>query len=205
MSGGHLDGLGDVERHLAELRRAVEAFLQAASRVSSGGGIRLTITDDAPGGTRGLDRVFVGLGATIDAFPDVLRSVVPEIRAAHSAVFSSEGALGRGKWAPLKPATLADRRRKGFPPGPILLRTGALKRHVLGTSAQIRTVGGTTELRIAPSPVVEGTGRPYYRAQALGYGALPSRPMVAVGPAAAVKITSAISRELRRRAAMNGL
>lgn len=197
---------GRPDAQLGRLDRALRRFRRDTARRSGGGGapIRLTINDDGPGDTRGFDRVFVGLGATIDAFPSVLRDVVPVIRAAHRANFRTEGAAGRGRWAPLKPRTLADRRRRGYPPGPILTRSGALREHVLGTPAKITRAGTAVELRIAPGRVVDGV--PKYRALARGYGPgnLPARPMVAVGPAEAVKITSAISRELRRRAAANG-
>jgi hypothetical protein len=42
------------------------------------------------------------------------------------ANFDSESAAG-DVWDPLKPRTLADRADKGFPPGPILYRTGQLR------------------------------------------------------------------------------
>ena len=41
--------------------------------------------------------------------------------------FKSEGFAGQ-RWQALKPRTLADRAAKGFPPGPILYRTGKLSR-----------------------------------------------------------------------------
>lgn len=193
-----------LERRLAKVRGATRRFARDSSRVGSGG-IRLTIADDSAAGGYGLDRVFVGLGATLDAFPEALRDTVPAVRAAHRAVFRSEGAAGRGAWPALAPSTIAQRRRLGYGPGPILLRTGALREHVLGTPAKISRVAGGVELRIAPTPVV--AGRPKYRALARGNPAsnLPGRPMVAVGPAAAASITSALSRSLRGIAARNGL
>lgn len=47
------------------------------------------------------------------------------------------------KWQPLQPATIADRQRKGFGPGPILVRSGALKSSLTsaGDSNQILKVG----------------------------------------------------------------
>lgn len=194
---------------LAGRARAIQA---AASRFaaqaggSHGAAVRLSITDDANGNTRGLDRLFAGLGATIDAFPAVLADAVPTIRDAHRAVFASEGSSGRGRWSSLAPRTQEERRRLGYgPTGPILVRTGALRAHVLAAPAQITRTGAGVELRIAPDPSVGGVRK--YRALARGMAArsLPARPMVALGPAAANRVTSTISRALRARAAANGL
>lgn len=202
----------DEARRYAKLRDAVTRFERATRSTSGGAAVRVTITDDAPGNTRGLDRVFTGLEAVVDAFPDALRDAVPEIRLAHRAVFSTEGTAGRGRWQPLAASTIADRRRKGYPPDPILLRSGDLRRHVLEAPAVIRRTRGGWELVIAPERVVAGTGRPYYAIHARGGQAgrggsatIPARPMVAVGPASAVRITSRISRYLRQVAAMRGL
>lgn len=165
--------------------------------------IGVTIRDDSAAMAKGLDRIFDAFGATMDDVPDVLRSAVPTIREAHRAVFSSEGSAGRGRWAPLAPRTLAERARLGFGPGPILVRTGALRAHVLAAPAKVTRRGSTVELRIEPAPVVGGV--PKYVYNALGTSTIPGRPMVALGPAAAAKVTSTISRQLRARARANGL
>jgi hypothetical protein len=196
------------DARIAAIIAAVRRFERATRPNAPGGGmLRVTITDDARGNTRGFDRVFGGMEAVIDAFPDALRDAVPEIRLAHRAVFSTEGRAGRGAWDPLASSTIADRRRKGYPPGPILLRSGALREHVLSTPAVIAREGDGWTLTIAPTPLVAGTGKRYYRVQARGGGKsnLPPRPMVAVGPASAAKITSRISRYLRQVAAARGL
>lgn len=189
---------------MATVGDAARRFERNARQVRKGAGsgmIRLTITDDNGRATKGLDRVFDALGATMRELEDVLRESVPTIRAAHRATFTSEGARGRGKWQPLAARTLADRRRKGYPPGPILVRSGKLKAHVLNTPAVTRRTGRDVTLTIAPSPTVAGTGKPYYRVQALGGGpsAIPSRPMVAIGSTSATKVSAAISRNLQRR------
>lgn len=44
-------------------------------------------------------------------------------------------AEGRPAWTPLKPVTIADRLRKGFGPGPILQRSGALRRSLTELNA----------------------------------------------------------------------
>lgn len=193
------------------LRAAVQAFLKSSGRSSSPrpggrippGMIGVTIVDDSTSNLRGLDRIFDAFGATIDELPDVLQEALPSIREAHAAVFDTEGQAGRGSWASLAPSTLEDRARKGFPPGPILFRTGALRRHVLSAPARITRKGDTVELRIRPDNNVDGV--PKYSALALGTSRIPARPMVTVGPAQAAKVTSSIQRALRRRAQANGL
>lgn len=167
--------------------------------------LRVTIVDDSAENARGIDRIFDAFDRTIDEFPDVLRDVLPLIRAAHRHNFETEGASGRGPWAPLAPRTLRDRRRGGYGPGPILERGGALKAHVLGADADITTAGDTVTLKIRPDRMVGDV--PKYDALAKGYAPnrLPGRPMVTVGPADAKIITSGVSRSLRARARANGL
>lgn len=182
-------------------------------RRRSGGGspalglIRVTIRDDSAARGKGLDRLFDALGQTLDDIPSVLADprFLEVIRNAHERNFDTEGSTGRGAWAALSPRTLAERSRLGFGPGPILTRTGALREHVLSTPAVIRRGGNTVELRIQPDPNVGGV--PKYRALALGYrpNNLPGRPMVAVGPASAARISSSLQRALRARALRNGL
>lgn len=195
----------------AAVRAAVARFLKAGAKgtpPSSGnrippGMIGVTIRDDSTARARGLDRMFDAFGATIDDLPKVLEAAVPTIREAHRAVFTTEGAAGRGAWAPLAPLTLRERARLGFGPGPIHVRTGALRDHVLGTPATITRRGDVVELRIRPDDNVGGV--PKYRALALGTDRIPARPMVAIGPAAATKVTSSIQRAFRDRARANGL
>lgn len=195
----------------AKLRAAVARFAGRAGGGSTGGGggtprgmMRVTIRDDSPAGGKGFDRLFDAFEATVDDLPGVMRDALPAIRDAHRAVFQSEGAAGRGPWPALSPRTIAERRRLGFGPGPILVRTGQLRDHVLTTPAVVTRRAGLVELRIAPAAVVGGV--PKYVANAMGTSnGVPSRPMVAVGPAAAAKITSAIRRSLAARAAANGL
>ena len=195
----------------ARLRAAIRTFTARAGGATSAGGsgvpaglLRVTIVDDSPENRAGLDRLFDAFGATVDDFPAIMLGALPTIRAAHRAVFASEGAAGRGRWAALAPATLVDRARRGFGPGPILVRTGALRSHVLAARAQVKTSGtGNVELRIRPDDNVGGV--PKYRALALGTSRIPARPMVALGSSGSVAVTSAISRAFRARARANGL
>lgn len=194
---------------LARFRAAVQ---RSASRRRVGGSpalglIRVTIRDDSAESAKGIDRLFDALGATINDVPSVLRDprMIEVIRAAFARNFDSEGSTGRGAWAPLKPRTLAERARLGYGPGPILTRSGALRAHVLTAEPQILGGAGVVQLRIEPSPVVDGV--PKYRALAKGYAPnnLVGRPMVAIGPASAARITSSLQRALRERALRNGL
>lgn len=182
----------------AQVDRAVKEF----TRSVAGTPVRVTFNDGDKANTRGFDRVFVQLGLTLASLPDILRGPgTAAVREEFGRNFDDQS--GRKKWARLAPATVRDRVAKGYGRGPILQRTGRLRRHVVTAPAQIRSGGGVVELRIAPTPNVGG--RPYYRANALGTSRIPSRPMVVLRPAAANRVTSAISREARRRAQANGL
>lgn len=197
----------------ARLRAAIARFTRSAGGGSRAGGaarggvpagmLRVTIVDDVNGNRNGIDRIFDAFDATIDDIPEVFRASVPAIRDAHRAVFATEGSAGRGRWTPLAPSTLAERARLGFGPGPIHVRTGALRDHVLTAPAQITRTAGGVELRIEPTADVGGV--PKYRALALGTDTIPSRPMVALGRPAAARVTSTIQRALRARARSHGL
>ena len=176
--------------------RAVREFNRAVS-----GEVRVTIFDDAPAGGKGFDRVFAGFGATIDAMPAALRAGLPAVGAAFAANFTRQGA--RAAWAPLAPSTQAERRRLGYGPArPILVRSGALRAHVLAATkaARITRTGNTVRLVVDPRP-----GMPKYAWLALGTSRMPARPMLVVTPEHATRITSAVSRHLRTVAAANGL
>lgn len=199
-------------QQMRAVRQAVARFQQQTANGASGprsAPVRLTINDDDPANTRGFDRVFVGLEVTLDGLTTVLSdaTVLRAVRDRFADNFARES--GRTKWAALAPSTVQQRRRLGYGGAhPILKRTGALERHVLTTPAQTRRTAGGAELRIAPSPSVGGVRK--YRVLAKGGttptgGRIPSRPMVVIDARGAVKVTSAISRALRARAAANGL
>lgn len=191
----------DLARRKAQLRKATDAY-RAATSGKTRGGLRLTINDDGPADRRGLDRIFVGLGATIDAFPEALRAALPAVRSGHARNFATESS-GFGGWAPLAPRTIAERVRLGFGPGPKLVRTGQLRAHVLSAAPVVRRTAGGYELRIRPGDSVGGV--PKYAANARGTDRIPARPMVSLTPAASRTVTSAISRFLRQRAAAHGI
>jgi hypothetical protein len=101
-----------------------------------------------------IDRVLRGIETRAQNVSPAWPAVVAEFRRIVGFAFASEGKTTGRPWAPLTPATQADRRRHGFPPAhPILNRTGALARALtLGEGAYVGTsptslryiVGGET-------------------------------------------------------------
>lgn len=188
----------------AAAKRAVRKFNETTAAGPGGGFVRVSFNDDDKANTKGFDRVFAGLGVTLGGMATVLSSpdVLAMIRAQFERNFAQE--KGRRKWARLAPRTVQERIRRGYGgQHPILERTGALRRHVVSTPAQVTTTGRGATLRIAPGPSVNGV--PKYRALAKGHGRVPARPMVVLDKSGSVKVSSAISRALRARAAANGL
>lgn len=196
------------ESTAAALARKAAMLASGVAAARGGGGIRVSIVDDSAAGGLGFDRIFVGLGALPQVMPGALQALIPTIRQEHDRNFTTEGASGRGAWAGLSERTQQERVRLGYSAaGPILQRTGALRRHVLSAPAEVTSLPDGVTLRIAPSPDVGGTRK--YRALALGHStsnafgrgisaSIPGRPMVTVGPAGATRITTELSRLLRR-------
>lgn len=82
-------------------------------------------------------------------FDDIIRSVTHPsladrehlenvIQETFGENFSRE-ASGDGVWPPLAPSTIADRLRRGFGPGPILVRSGRYRRSWMGGPASMMT------------------------------------------------------------------
>lgn len=78
----------------------------------------------------------INVSTDIQNLKDVLdnKKILPAIKAGVEGPLTQEAmrnfgteSYGGQKWQPLKPRTLADRAAKGFPPAPILYRTGKLK------------------------------------------------------------------------------
>lgn len=187
--------------------KAVRKF--NATQAPGGGFVRVSFNDDDGADTRGMDRVFVGLDVTLAGMASVLSdaSVLSAIRKAFAQNFTDEGA--RKPWAQLAPSTVQERIRKGYGGRhPILKRTGALERHVVTAPAKVTTTARGATLKIAPSPSVGGVRKYAFLAKGgttpTG-GKVPGRPMVVITPGSATKVSSAISRALRARAAANGI
>lgn len=187
--------------------KAVDRF--NATQAPGGGFVRVSFNDDDKADTRGMDRVFTGLDVTLGSMASVLSSpgILATIRDQFERNFDTE--TGRRKWAALRPSTVQERVRLGYGGRhPILQRTGALRTHVMRTPAKVSTTARGAELRIAPAPSVGGVRK--YRFLAKGGttptgGRVPGRPMVVIDKTGATKVSSAISRALRQRAAANGI
>ena len=78
------------------------------------------------------------------------RMLAQRILAAQTANLESQGRRLGAVWPPLLPSTASERRRKGFPAGPPMHRTGELKR-----SIEIRSVG---DLRVLVGTDHPGAG-----------------------------------------------
>lgn len=196
------------KQRAADVRKAVGKF-NATTAAGGSSFVRVSFDDDDGADTRGFDRVFTGLDVTLAGMASVLSdsAVLSVIRQQFAANFTAEA--GRKPWAQLAPTTVQERIRKGYGGRhPILQRTGALKRHVMTAPAKTTTTARGATLRIAPSPSVGGVRK--YAMLAKGGttptgGKVPARPMVVLTPGGATKVSSAISRALRARAAANGI
>jgi hypothetical protein len=91
----------------------------------------------------GLTRAFGPAAITYNLLQD---RVYPILEERATERFQEEGDEVVGKWSPLKPYTQEQRAKGGFgPAGPINVRTGALKAHVLERPPDVvpNTLGGT--------------------------------------------------------------
>ncbi len=79
---------------------------------------------------------------------------------------------GRPQWVPLKPATIADRREQGYGAGPILVRSGKLKRSLTkrGAPGQI--------FQPKPRSLRYGSSLEYFQDHQKGTALIPARMML---------------------------
>lgn len=71
--------------------------------------------------------------------------IMREYRKQIDRQFRSEGSTAGFPWRPLAPATIRDRVRKGFPPGPILQRTGDLRDSLVESNHSRGCKGNTAQ------------------------------------------------------------
>src|SRR4051794_23528439 len=71
-------------------------------------------------------------------------------------------------WAPLAPSTVLSRAALGYPPGPILHRSGRMRRSLTGGAESTTDIDGTT-LRL-------GSSVPYAEFHQTGTANMPARP-----------------------------
>jgi hypothetical protein len=102
------------------------------------------------GDTRSADRLLDGLEAAMSeqaiTYNFLQDRVYPILEQRARERFAAEGGeeVG-GAWAALQPYTIEDRVSKGFGAGPINVRTGEMKRHILDRPPEVypHTLGGT--------------------------------------------------------------
>lgn len=136
--------------------------------MASGSAARAALTprspDEAPltvrisiSGEQDVARRLLGFEVYLTDLTAAWPGVDDAVHAIMAQQFASEGEHGGAAWAPLRPATIADRRRKGFGPAhPILRRTGTLSRSWTSLSGDAISVH-------APKAYRRGSGTPYYR------------------------------------------
>lgn len=122
-------------------------------------------------------------GAKIENMSAAWEQVGTELLKDFQQNFDDEGgAFGKGawaQWAPLRPATVRDRQRLGFPGAhPILVRTGDLME-----SVTVRGAPGNV-FEVGPNSLVMGTTDPKAKFHQTGSrdGKLPMRRIVGITP-----------------------
>lgn len=70
-----------------------------------------------------LESIFNNVEQVPEDFSPVFHQMIDDFFENNKETFDSEGP----GWEPLKPSTIRDRKSKGFPAGPILVRTGKLR------------------------------------------------------------------------------
>lgn len=117
--------------------------------------------------------------------------------------FMTEGNwLGAGiapPWLPLRPATVADRLRKGFGAGPILRRTG-----MLAASATVRGAAWNV-FEVGPDHVTVGTQAPYAGFHQRGTRKMPPRKFIGLKWTTRSDVLSILDAYVRQQAAAAGL
>jgi phage gpG-like protein len=142
-------------------------------------------------GVERMSRMFPLLEKDIADMSDIFRDVEKAMLDEMSNVFDAEGP----GWQALAPATIADRRAKGFAPGPILDRTGRLR-------ASLDDAGDTDHIRdITPTTFVFGSRTPYAIFHQRGTSTIPQRQILQgsrLSPLVSRVFEDAIPAEVRR-------
>lgn len=135
---------------------------------------------------------FTELDRLVDQLLQVVAGApVPQaIQGEYRVNFARQGS-GSGGWAPLKPATIADRRRRGYGAGPILQRTGEYMRSFTDGDTNVRSEGDS---------VVFEAGSQHKLVDILnnGAGAIPARPVDDFDAAQVDRLYAAIDTALAR-------
>ncbi len=92
-----------------------------------------------------LDLKFAGLSFRAKDLKPINERIMRQYRSEIDQQFRSQGSRAGFPWKPLAPATIEDRIRKGFPPGPILQRTGTLRDSLVESNNRFGCKGNTAQ------------------------------------------------------------
>lgn len=92
--------------------------------------------------------------------------------------FKSEGAEMTAKWKPLSPGTIKSRKRKGYKPGPVLVRRGWLRASMTSkTSASAQRKVSKTGITMWSTLKTKGGGHNLAEIHHRGTRTIPARPI----------------------------
>ena len=158
--------------------------------------IRVEIDDDEAQAALGR---LVRAGADLSPF---MRSAAGHLEDSVRESFRRQ-ASPAGPWAPLKPSTLRERQRRGYRPGPILQRSGALKRSVTSESDATSATAGTN-LRYASTHQFGASAGEYgvrlgrRGSGPIPWGDVPARPFLVLWPEHKTEIVDSLQDHLKR-------
>lgn len=121
--------------------------------------------------------------------PAIIADIEKTITSAVKKNFATQGAYSGEQWAPLKPSTIRDRKRRGFKPGPPLVRSGELKR------AATMPVFTSSPLK---QRVTFNVNNAYASFQNNGTRNIPARPFFRLSEKDIEKIAGQIKKSLSR-------
>lgn len=139
-----------------------------------------------------ITETFVRLGESLRIFTVPLETSIKEVIS--KAVERNFDEQGPG-WAPLSPTTVAIRQREGYPAGPILVRSGALRR--IATSLGIWDIDGVAGTADASLPDSVWYGIVHQEGSAIAQ--IPARPFLTVSDEDADKVAEVFGLWLDER------
>ena len=101
--------------------------------------------------------------------------------------YKSEGKKITAKWKPLKPSTIKDRLAKGFPAGPILTRSGKMKRN-------------TKQKKLTKNKLEIGNDTKYFQFHQLGTRKIPQRQVHGHSDKMIKKVTDIVADHIIKKA-----
>ena len=129
------------------------------------GSASMTFTFDTSEATE----YFTKMALRMVAYQPVFEKLKVLIRSGNAANFMSQGGL-YGGWAPLSPYTVADREKHGFPPAPMMYRTGTLMDSLVSLEGPPNVIG--------PEEATFGTDVSYAEFHQYGTHNMAKRPLM---------------------------